>query len=193
MPNELNSKDNRSMRLALMIALVLATLCLRFSSFVFPVQFNFAPVNAIALFSGAYFTNRFQSFLVPLLSIWLSDLFLNYLYMGDFQVFYSGFYWQYVVYALIVVGGIYLSNKVNFSNIIIGSLGASILFFVATNFGVWYSFDMYPKSLEGLVLCYEAAIPFFKNTLMSDLFFTSILFGVAYLINRKYPLAVLNP
>lgn len=192
MPNELNSKDHRSMRLALMIALVLATLCFRFSSFVFPVQFNFSPVNAIALFSGAYFTNRFQSFLVPLISIWLSDIFLNYLYMHEFHPFYSGFYWQYGVYALIVVAGILLSNKVNFSNILIGSLGSSILFFVVTNFGVWYSFEMYPKSLEGLVLCYEAAIPFFKNTVMSDLVFTSVLFGTAYLINKKYPEPALN-
>lgn len=54
-----------------------------------------------------------------------------------------------------------------------GALG-SITFFLVTNFGVWLQSALYPKSLLGLVLCFEAAIPFFHNTLLGDLFFMGL-------------------
>ena len=187
--NELNLKDNNQQRLILLAVMVISTACLRFLPFAFSMPFHFSPVNAIALFSGAYFANRFQSFLIPLLSIWVSDLFLNYLYMHQFQPFYSGFYWQYGTYILLVIVGSLITSKTRVTPIVLASLGASLLFFIITNFGVWFSFDMYPKTFAGLVLCYEAAIPFFKNTLISDLCFTTVLFGAAVLINKKYPLA----
>ena len=56
-------------------------------------------------------------------------------------------------------------------------LAASILFFVVTNFGVWALDSLYPRTLEGLVICYVAAIPFFANTLAGTLFYTAVLFG----------------
>jgi hypothetical protein len=187
--NEVNLKANHKQRMILLVIMVLSTACLRFLPFAFPIPFHFSPVNAIALFSGAYFANRFQSFLVPLLSIWVSDLFLNYLYMHQFQPFYSGFYWQYGTYILLVILGSFLTSKSRVTPIVISSLSASLLFFVITNFGVWFSFNMYPKTFAGLVLCYEAAIPFFKTTLISDMCFTTLLFGIAVWVNKKYPLA----
>ena len=49
------------------------------------------------------------------------------------------------------------------------------LFFLVTNFAVWLAWDYYPKTLEGLILCYTMAIPFFQNTLISTCLFTGVL------------------
>ena len=67
------------------------------------------------------------------------------------------------------------------------SLAGSVLFFVVTNFGVWMLGSLYPKTLEGLVACYVAAIPFFHNTLLGDAFFTAVLFGGFVLAQRRFP------
>lgn len=175
------------MRFAALAIIVLITTCIRFLPFALVLPFNFSPVTAIALFSGLYFANKWQSFIVALVCIWASDLCINYLYTHQFQPFYTGFYWQYGTYALIVLIGIIFSKNIKLSNVILGSLSASILFFVITNFGTWFSFDMYPKTAAGLAMCYVAGIPFFKYTILSDFFFTAALFGIVQLVNRKYP------
>jgi hypothetical protein len=60
-----------------------------------------------------------------------------------------------------------------------GTLGASVLFYLITNFGVWIDpVSAYPKNFDGLVQSYIAAIPFFRNTLTGDLVYTGVLFGV---------------
>ena len=64
-------------------------------------------------------------------------------------------------------------------------MAASTLFFVITNFGVWAFDGLYPRTFEGLVVCYIAAIPFFGNTLAGSLFYTAVLFGGFALAERK--------
>jgi hypothetical protein len=66
-------------------------------------------------------------------------------------------------------------------------LASSVLFFVLTNFGVWAFDALYPKTLEGLMACYVAAIPFFRNTLLGDLSYTVVLFGGFALLERRIP------
>lgn len=70
-------------------------------------------------------------------------------------------------------------------------MASSVLFFVVTNFGVWAFDGLYPRTLEGLVVCYVAAIPFFANTLAGTLFYALLLFGGFALAERK--LLVLSP
>ena len=67
------------------------------------------------------------------------------------------------------------------------ALASSVLFFVVTNFGVWATQGMYPMSLEGLVACYVAAIPFFQNSLLGNAFYTSVLFGGFALLAHYAP------
>ena len=69
-----------------------------------------------------------------------------------------------------------LLKEVTFQRLIAGSLGASVIFFVMSNLGVWVGGMMYPMTLEGLIACYTAAIPFFQNTLLGDLFYAVVLF-----------------
>ncbi|OQX86344.1 MAG: hypothetical protein B6D55_06250 [Candidatus Omnitrophica bacterium 4484_70.2] len=110
---------------------------------------NFTPLIAVALFSGVYFKKRF-SFLIPLSIYVISDLILG---VSDVSLF----CWITIVF--------------------IYSLGtSSILFFLITNFGVWLM-GWYPQNWQGLIQCYIAALPFFRNTLISAILYTAVLFG----------------
>lgn len=158
---------------------------------------NFSALDALALFCGAYCERRMVAIAMTLASVWVGDMLLTH------TMFYEGFYWQYGSYALITLLGttistrslatFFVSRKRGFvesqspdeikKQISSGlrvpfmALTSAILFFVMTNFGVWFSGTLYPQTLDGLVACYVAAIPFFKQTLVSDLVFSGVLFG----------------
>jgi hypothetical protein len=65
------------------------------------------------------------------------------------------------------------------------TLSASVFFYVVTNFGVWATSGMYAHTWSGLVSCYTLAIPFFRNTLLSDAIYTAALFGMYALATHK--------
>ncbi|MGA7721899.1 MAG: DUF6580 family putative transport protein [Ignavibacteriaceae bacterium] len=153
---------------------------------------NFAPINAIALFSGCYFSGKLAKYIIPLLSVWIGDLFIDYIYLHKFMLFYSGFYWQYACYVLMVVIGIMLSNRVKPLNLLAAGISSSVLFFIITNFGVWMGFGMYPHSTVGLAACYTAAIPFFSSTLLSDIAYSALFFGSFEFAQRKIPQLAVN-
>ncbi len=66
------------------------------------------------------------------------------------------------------------------------AVAGAVSFFVLTNFGVWALGTMYPKTLAGLEACFAAAIPFFRNMLVGDLFYTAVLFGGFYLLEQRF-------
>ncbi|MCG8372354.1 MAG: hypothetical protein MI700_02420 [Balneolales bacterium] len=156
-----------------------------------PHPLNFAPIGAMSLFGAAYFTNKKFSFILPLLAMFISDLLVNNIIYGayyqSFTLFTPGFGWVYGSIAAIVLVGIFLFRKVTFTRILAGSLSASILFFLITNFGVWLSDPDYPLNFAGLMLSYEMAIPFFKNTIAGDLFYCTVLFGGFEFAKAKIP------
>lgn len=161
-------------RMPLILSLVLIATITRigfFSHFA-----NFSPVNAIALFCGAYF-RRTIAFFVALSSVWIGDVLIDHLLMGHWILFYAGCYWQYTSYLFITMIGALLIHRVKPLYVIFASFSASVSFFVISNFGVWYSSLLYPPTFQGLISCYVAAIPFFKNTVMSDGLFAFVLFG----------------
>ena len=143
---------------------------------------NVTAVGAMALFGGAYLTNRFFAVLLPLISLFLSDLILNNVVYaafnnGQFVWFYDGAIWIYSAVALTVLIGFSLSKNVNSKAVLMASLVCSTLFFLLTNFGVWQSGTMYPKTMLGFTTCYTAAFPYFLNSLIGDLAFAAVLFG----------------
>jgi hypothetical protein len=148
---------------------------------------NFSAIDATALFCGAYFSRRSMACLVVLLSVWMGDILLSKIVMGQWNLFYSGFYWQYGCYFLITFIGAALKDKVSPLRLASACLTSSIVFFGISNFGVWCSGFLYPQTVDGLITCYVSAIPFFKNTLLSDLFFTGLLFGSFNLIKITLP------
>jgi hypothetical protein len=139
---------------------------------------NFVPIAAMALFGGAYFSKKSFAFAVPLIAMFLTDAIIG---------FYSYAWIVYLSFALIVVLGILMLKKVSIKNLVFASVTASVSFFVITNFGVWALGTLYPKTPAGLMESYVAAIPFFQNSLLGDLFFVGVMFGVYELIKHKVP------
>lgn len=156
-----------------------------------PHAYNFTPIGAIALFGAAYFPQKKWAFIIPVAALWLSDLFLNNMvyasYYEGFAFFSSGFLYTYGAFALVVMLGIYLFDKITVPRVLAGALGGSIIFFIVSNFGVWLASPMYPLTLEGLIVCYTAAIPFFHYTLAGNLVYCGVLFGGFEYLRYKMP------
>jgi len=153
---------------------------------------NFSPIAAMALVGGLYLKRRHLAFLIPFVALFASDLILNNTIARPFfpnhtgAVFFADYMiWTYLAFALTVVIGMLLFKLKSFSKIMVGGLGASVLFFLLTNFGTWLTSGLYPDNSAGLLLCFEAALPFFRNTLIGNLVFVGIFVGsLEYLINR---------
>lgn len=139
---------------------------------------NFTPVAAMALFGGAYFNKKWMAFFIPLTAMFLSDLVIG---------FHSGMWAVYLSLILIAGIGMLFIRQRKIGNIILASVISSVLFFIITNFAVWTAGIYYPKTLSGLAVCYIAAIPFFHYTLLGDLFFVGVMFGLYHLIVNRYP------
>lgn len=159
---------------------------------ILPHPYNFTPIGAIALFGGALFPDKKVAFAIPLISMVLSDIFLQLI---------SGIGWHntilyvYGSFILITFIGIYLRRNICARNIILASLVSSILFFLITNFGVWVV-SRFKGGLQGLIATYALGIPFYNNdifgsflfnTIAGDLFYCSVLFGGFYLVQLKFP------
>jgi hypothetical protein len=143
---------------------------------------NFSPIAALALFGGAQFADKRLAFLVPLTAMFLSDLVIG--LHSLIPVIYGCF-------ALIVCLGFWVRRNQNLWRIGGAALLGAILFFVTTNFGVWLFTSFYSKTETGLLACYTEAIPFFWNTLSSDLIYTLVLFGGVRAAEWRWP--VLRP
>lgn len=143
---------------------------------------NFAPIGGMALFGAAYYVRKAWAYLVPVAAMWISDLILNNVvyaqYFDHFVWFYSGSLFTYGAFALIVLMGTFTLRKVRVPQLLFSALGASVIFFAVSNFGVWLTSGMYPKSWGGLSACYVAAVPFFQNTVLGDLVYSAALFGL---------------
>jgi len=143
-----------------------------------PHPWNFAPVGAIALFAGATYEDRRAAFLVPLVTMFIGDMFIG---------FHSLMPVIYATYALITLLGMALRDRRTSPLYVAGGamLGAT-LFFLTTNFAVWAMGTTYPKTWAGLVACFVAAIPYFDRTLASDLLFSAFFFGMYAIAMRSH-------
>lgn len=151
---------------------------------------NLAPLGALSLFGAAYFTKRWQAFLVPIIATWIGDVMINNTvyaaYFKEFSWFYEGFYWQYASYAIITVIGVRLFKQISALRIVVGALLATTIFYLVSNFGVWMSSNIYPPTFDGLLTCYIAGLPFIKGTLLGHILYSAILFGIFQLLQTHY-------
>lgn len=139
---------------------------------------NFTPIAAIALFGGAHLQKKHLAFIIPLAAMLLSDLILG-LHQWMIAV--------YISFALVVGIGIFLNRKINAGSVVLASVGASILFFILTNFAMWAGSPYYTQNIAGLTECYTLALPFLFNGLMGDLFFSIVFFGGFYVAQLRFP------
>jgi hypothetical protein len=139
-----------------------------------PHPFHFTPVGAALLFFGAYRPKR--EMWIPVAVLVASDLLLNrFVYNiplhADQLVVWA---W----YAGAIAIGMLLRKQLSAPRVAGASLSASISFYLISNFAVWATYEMYPKTWQGLLACYAAAVPFFRNTVVSDLVFSAVLFSI---------------
>jgi len=165
--------------LALVVGIVLAA-----ASRLMPHPPNVTPIAAMALFGGAYFSHRAAAYLVPLAAMALSDLALG---------FHSTLPFVYASFILIVMIGSRLQRRKTVPAVASAALVSSVLFFLVTNFGVWATGTMYPKTWAGLATAYGAALPFFRNTVLGDLAYAAVLFGGFALLEQYLPVLREHP
>lgn len=162
-------------RAAMIAGIVVAAAALR----ILPHPMNFAPIGALALFGGAYFSSKRAALAVPLLSIVAGDIFIG---------FHRLIPWVYASFLMSVAIGFVLRRKKNAPRIGAATFAESIQFFLVTNFGMWASsVGNYPRTYAGLGECYFAALPLFWNTLAGDAFYAALLFGAMALAEKRFP------
>lgn len=157
---------------------ILGVIILAIWSRLIPHPWNFTAIGATALFAGAYMQTRSLSLLVPLVALLISDLILG---------FHPTMFFVYAAFALIVMLGWTLQEKKTVFRVATYSLVTSCLFFAISNFGVWLVEPLYSKDLNGLVTCFVAAIPFFSNQILGDLFFVALIFGAFEYAQKRVP------
>ncbi len=156
---------------------------------VLPHPPNFSPIEAVALFGGAYFAKRHWALLVPLAAMFLSDMVLGLLRGGLYLEYFAsaGYLLVYACILLSTLLGFGLRGKVGASRVLGYSLAGSLLFFLVTNFGVWLSSPTYPQNASGLLAAYLAGVPFFQWTVLGTLFYSALLFGGFELLRKRVP------
>jgi hypothetical protein len=145
---------------------------------------NVTPVGALALFAGAHFRDRRIAFLLPIAAMFFSDLVLGFAVYGA-----SMLKSQPAVYfsMLITVGiGQLIRNKRSISKIAAATLANAVIFYLVTNLSVWAGDPLYAKTWNGVIACYTAAIPFFRNSLIGDFGFVAVLFGGFAVLERFF-------
>ncbi len=135
---------------------------------------NVAPIAGMALFGGAYLNKKY-AILVPLAAMALSDIFLG--FNASSPMVYASF----VIIGLI---GLWVRKHKQVGTVIGASLLSSTIFYLLTNFNFWYATPLYPKTFSGMLEAYVMALPFFRNTIAGDLFYTGVLFGSYEFISR---------
>lgn len=187
-------KLNKSLLLAFVLLLLSASLYRAWPG----RPYGFAPQMAMALFAGAVIKDKKWAFILPLLSMLISDVLYQLLYINgltEIKGFYTGQWTNYLVIAGITLFGFFL-KKINVLKVAAFSITGSILFFLASNFTVWLGGGGLgrPKTFDGLMLCYYDGLAFLRdyglikgfygNLFIGDLFFCTILFGSYYIIKK---------
>lgn len=165
--------------------MILAATAMRLLSYKYPyILSNFTPVGAIALFGGAYFTDKWKAYVVVLLSLFFSDIVINYLYTSKWVLFYPTSLWLYLCFALMVFVGSMI-KKVNVVNVFLASIVSVAIHWLIMDLP-WLYGTLYPHSLKGYSMSLMAALPFEKNMILGDIVFGLVLFGGFELAKTKY-------
>jgi hypothetical protein len=153
---------------------------------IFHVADNFSPIGAIALFAGTMLAGNSRWF-IPFAGLALSDVILaltNTYGLSVYQ-YLTGSPAVYLAFLPIILYG--FMNKSKNPLVTLATIpAASLTFFIISNFVTWINPipawpSMYAMTWDGLMQSYVAAIPFFKNTIMSDTVYSAVLFGAYYL------------
>jgi hypothetical protein len=180
MKAETSRKENIVGRTLVVLAMIAIAATLRIA----PHPWNFTPVGAMALFSGAVIKDRRLAVLFPLLALLVGDLFTGLHPLIP------------VVYASFLVNvllGYWIRDRRTTLRISAITLLGAMQFFVITNFAVWALLGSFPRTTAGLMACYVAGLPLFGNTLGGDAIYAALLFGGLALAERTFPVLRESP
>ncbi len=166
--------DEDGILLRTIVALIMIVLAAAMR--IVPHPWNFTPIGAMALFSGAIVRDRRIAFLFPVLTLVAGDIFIG---ISKLEL---------LVYASFLVNvliGLWLKQRRTPVRIGLATLLGAVQFFLVTNFGVWLFLNSYPKTAAGLLICYAVGVPLFWNTLAGDALFATLLFG-GYALAEHY-------
>lgn len=143
---------------------------------------NFTAVGAGLLFFGA--RRPLREMALPVLSLMATDFYLTvftYHYPWHTSAYLITWAWY---AAVVVLGWILLSRQVTVTRVIAAPVLASTSFFLVSNYAVWAGSTLYPHTFGGLGACYVAALPFYRNDLLSTTLITALAFGLPMLAHR---------
>lgn len=163
------------LRAAIIVTMIFAAAVLR----ILPHPWNFTPVGAMAIFSGALFRNRWAGFLLPLACLLAGDLFIG---------FHSLMLIVYLSFAISVTIGHWMAKSRTVARLGGAVFVGALQFFIVTNFAMWAIGGFYPRTMAGLAQCFAAAVPFFWNTLAGDFLYSAVLFGGFALVEKLFSL-----
>lgn len=160
---------------------------------------NFTPLGAMALFGGCYYQDKWKAYLVPLVTLWLSDILLNrFIFFHEWVFFYDGFVWVYGSFALMALIGSYI-KKISIKNVVFASIAGALIHWIVSDFGLWLGGGTdittglrFTRDWPGYWRCLYVAIPFMRNLLIGTLVFGAMLFGSFELMQRRFPILQLQ-
>lgn len=183
-------KNYNTLKGILIISLYIFLIAL---SKIIPHQENYSAITGLVIFGGFMFGKKKDFFLITLVAIFVVDVIFNNFIHPEYFPERTGFIlfedymiWVYLSYVLIIVLSSRFLKKFSYLKLLFTSLGSSIIFFLITNFAWLYSTQLYPRDFNGLLMSYAAALPFFRTSLISDLFFGFLIFGVYDFIIKRY-------
>ena len=170
-------KDLLTPRFIVLSLLVIAAALTRALPYLSPHIWNFTAIGALAIFSGAQFSNRGLAFILPLAAMAISDIVIG----NGFSVL------VYIGFTAMVACGFLVRSKVTVTNVILASFISASVFFLITNFAFFYPATLYPHNFSGILTSYAAGLPFFRNMLIGNMVFSAVLFSSFYLLSKRYP------
>jgi hypothetical protein len=156
---------------------------------------NFTPIGAMGLFGGAYFSKNWKAVFFPLLTLFASDLIIQYFVLhGKYGIMYSGWYWIYGIFIIITLMGKWLIKTITVKNVLVSATMAALTHWLLADFTVWVSGGidlrtMLPLSRDwaGLLQCYIQGFPFMLNFLAGTLVYSLMMFGSFEWMKSKNP------
>ncbi|MFH0853049.1 MAG: DUF6580 family putative transport protein [bacterium] len=149
-----------------------------------PHPANMTPIAAVALFAGVYLSRRW-SMIIPMAIMMISDLLMSFAFFRNLIPWgANGAGWHnlapivWLCFALVGLIGWWVAKHKSAKNILLGSLAGSVVFYLVTNWAVWAFGTMYPANFAGLLESYTMALPFFRNSLVGNIAYTTVLFGL---------------
>ncbi len=183
---------NKNKKSITAIILVSAYILIIAGSKLLPHPENFTPLLGLAIFGGAMFLKKRMFLIITIAALFISDFIFNnfvhpeYISNKSGLIFFADYMiWVYLSILLVIFGASFALKKFSYLRLLITSIGGALVFYLITNFGAWLSSpELYTRDLSGLLQSYRAGIPFFRGTIISNIVYSFVIFGLYDIIAR---------